>query len=671
MTLKALIWISAILLAYPVLGSGDSPLKEAPTPLSARELGIGRWVPDLELTPVSGSRFRLSDPKMKGPVVIAFTSTTCPVSKRYGSTLAQLEKEYGSRGVHFVLINPVATDSKASAKEAIRNHGWSGPYIRDESGRLSAILGARSTAEVFVLDAAHTLVFRGAVDDQYGLGYSKDKPTRRYLASALDALLTKSAPKIQATSAPGCELEKGGAMSAAKPITYHSRISRILQEHCLNCHHSGGVGPFPLDSLKEVSAHAGMILRQVKNGQMPPWFATPTPGQESPWLNDRSLTTEDKADLLAWLEGGRPEGNPNHAPLPKSFSSEWEIGPPDVTITIPQPIEVPANGVMPYQNVFVKAPFDGDRWVQGWEVRPTAREVVHHVLVHVVPPGKNLQELQRQGGGAGKNFLAAYVPGHNSVSYPEGFAKFIPAGSALHFQLHYTPGGTATRDQTSLGLIFSKAPPLQEVHVSAISSKLDIPPGDPNHRVEGTITVPYSAKLISLMPHMHLRGKAYRYELQVPGGTNQTLLDVPHYDFNWQLQYRFAQFVEVPQGSVLRGIAHYDNSTNNPANPDPTQRVTWGEQTYEEMMLGYIEYFMPGIPPGSDIGSPMRTGRKRNGKGTFETLDRNKDGRITPDEAPSAAQFREADTDGNGIVTPEELRAFLRKRQTENKPNGS
>jgi len=640
------------------------PLQEAPTPALASEWGVGRWVPDLDIRPESGSRSSLSKlTRDARAVVIAVTSSSCPVSGRYGPTLAALEKEYASRGVRFVWINPVATDSKTAVRQWIRDQGVQGPYVRDERGEIAKALGMRSTAEVFVLDAARTVQFRGAVDDQYGLGYSKAAPNRRYLVSALEAVLAGKGVETACTRVPGCALESAAPVAVSQPVTYHNRISRILQQSCVPCHREGGIAPFALTTPAEVAAHAGMVRKQVTQGVMPPWFAAPPTHGPSPWLNDRSLPAADKADLLAWMERGRPEGKAAHAPKVRTYPSEWQLGEPDAIVRLPEPVDVAASGVMPYVNIEVPTDFDSDRWVQGWEIRPSARDVVHHVLVYVLPPGKDGKPQKNRRIDGTSNYLAAYAPGYQAVSYPEGWAKFIPAGSTLHFQLHYTPKGKATRDQSALGLKFSKTPPKHEVRVSAIAGAIDIPPGDPDFKVEGQLPVPESARLMSFMPHMHVRGKAYRYELELPGSAPKTLLDVPRYDFNWQLLYRLSEHIDLPAGSVLKGTARYDNSAGNPANPDPTRRVQWGEQTDEEMMLGYIEYYLPEVPPGTPVDPRPTAGRRGRSK-AFDALDRNHDGRITLDESPSPAQFKAADVDGNGEVTREELKTFLQKSNT-------
>ena len=648
--------------------SPSRSVAEAPQSAPTREPGVGRWVPDLDIVSITGKKSRLSNLKPAPAVVIAFVSTSCPLSKRFAPTLAALEKDYGRRGVRFVFVDPIATDSVRDITEAVRVHGFTGPITRDDQGQIRAALGARSTTEVFVLDAARTLVYRGAVDDQYGLAYSLAAPRQRYLADVLDAVLTGVAPRVGTTTAPGCALEVASSKTApAISATYHSRISRLIQQNCLECHRSGGVAPFALETYAEVASHAGMIRKVVADGLMPPWFAAPTHGAASPWANDRTLPAEDKRDLLAWLAGGKTEGNPADAPLPRVFPKEWEIGKPDAIVQIPEPLAVQATGKMPYRNVFVETKFAEDRWVRAIEVRPTAREVVHHVLVFVTPPDKLEQARKGKGGDEGGGFFAVYVPGNNVVNFPEGFAKLIPAGAALHFQIHYTPNGTATQDQTRVGLIFSKAPPRHEVRVAAVAAELSIPPGASNYVVRGAIPVPFDAKLLSFMPHMHVRGKAYRYELELPDKERRTLLEVPRYDFNWQLQYRLAVPVDAPAGSQLLGTAWYDNSTNNPANPDPTHLVKWGAQTDEEMMLGYFDYYVPSLTPSVKEPSLLEMAL-RDGGLVFNHLDKNHDGKITIDESPTPEAFREADTNGDGVVTREEFKVYWQRKQAEKKP---
>ena len=598
--------------ASPAAPVPDASPRQGPKILPASLVGIGAYIPDLNVKDLSGAERSISSYANGKPLVIANFSPTCPISKRYLPTLLALQKEQPKAA--FLFIATTATDSDASLKEALPGAA----IARDPSGALLRALGAKASTDTFVLDAKRTLQYRGAIDDQYGLGYSLDAPRSRYLAPALDAVIAGRAPAIAATEAPGCELDLStAAATTAAPVTFHNRISRLLQQHCQECHRKGGVAPFTLETLDDVNEHAGMVKKMVAGGLMPPWFAAAAPaGKHSPWLNDRALSENDRADLLAWLANGRPAGDEKDAPLPRAWPvGEWTIGTPDATFQIPQPIAVKATGTMPYQTVRVSTNFAETRYVTAVEVLPTASDVVHHVLVFADGGGRPIDRLRRaldRGDGLRQReddesggFFGIYVPGNSVMEYPEGFAKELPAGATLRFQIHYTPNGTATQDQVKIGFKFSKEPPRHLVHNAGISNRrFSIPPGADNHSVEARLPVPQEAAILAFLPHMHVRGKAWKYEVIKPGGATETMLEVPRYDFNWQLLYRLAEPLRVPAGSMLKATAWYDNSANNPANPDPGKLVRWGPQTTDEMMLGYVEYYLPGEP------SPAATATK-------------------------------------------------------------
>jgi peroxiredoxin len=575
--------------------SEDSP-RQQPKLMKPSEAGVGRKIPDVKFVDLDGKGSSLREAAGRRVTVLALISPDCPVSKRYLPSLAVLGRELQGTGGELLVVAPTATDTPESLRRALAAAGLEARCVPDPTGTFSRMLGARVTTDVFVLDARLTLRYRGALDDQYGLGYSLEAPRRRYAAEAVAAVLAGREPEIGATEAPGCALDFSEAktVAALDGATYHNRISRILQASCIECHRQGGVAPFPLETYEQVSAKAGMVRRMVERKLMPPWFAAPhAEGGSSPWSNDRSLAAEDREALLGWLASGRPLGNPADAPLPRAWPGEWEIGKPDAVYQIPKAIAVKATGTMPYQNVLIETGLEEDRWVEAIEVQPTAREVVHHVLVFVREKGsargrRFVQESEETGG-----FFAAYVPGNSYVSYPEGFAKALPAGAQLHFQIHYTPNGVAAQDQVRLGVRYAKTPPRHVVQVAGIENlRLKIPPGAEHHPESGTLPVPYPVRVIGFMPHMHVRGKAFRYEVILPGGEVRTLLDVPRYDFNWQLAYRYAEPMFIPKGSKLRATGWFDNSANNPANPDPTKTVRWGPQTTDEMMLGYVEYYV-------------------------------------------------------------------------------
>lgn len=579
-----------------------APPAQGPVVLKGAEAGIGRQVADLGIDGAAG----------KNGLCIAFTSITCPVSKRYLPALAALGKELAAKDISLVLVNPMASESKAEFEAAARESGIACRVIADTEQRIARALDAATTTEVFLIDSSRTLIYRGAIDDQYGISYNRDAPRHNYLRDAVTAMLSHNRPLVSATTAPGCELDlkraaTTAADTAAGGLTYHRDIARIMQQNCIECHREGGLAPFALDDPAELSERAKTIKRVIANGTMPPWFAAPPEaGQPSPWINDRSLSAKEKSDLLAWLDGEQGLGDAREAPVPRQFPKDWQIGEPDAVFQLPKPIHIKAEGVIPYQNVVVDTALAEEKWVQAMEIQPTDREVVHHVLVFVQEADKNgglIERVRRAANGrriADENdetrgYFGIYVPGNSVVQYPEGFARRLPAGSRLRFQIHYTPKGKATEDRLRIGFKYAAKPPEHIVQVAAISNpRLVIPPHADNHPQTAVLTVPRNVRLLAFGPHMHVRGKAFRYDVVLPGGERRTLLDVPRYDFNWQLPYRYAEPLDIPAGSRIEVTGWYDNSAKNPANPDPSKTVRWGPQTFDEMLLGYVEYYVPG-----------------------------------------------------------------------------
>jgi mono/diheme cytochrome c family protein len=561
-------------------------IQRGPRPLKPADHGIDTLIRDTGVSTLEGKPVQLRTFAGKIGTVIAVLDPSCPISQRYFPVLARLEKAYRDRGIGFVHVAAPGADDSA----ALRATGVAGPITRDPEAKLLSALRATHSTDVFLLDAAHTLIYRGAIDDQYGQGYNRDAAAEPYLVRALDAMVTGQRPRVAATQAPGCELELPPVSGpAAQKVTWHNRISRIFQAHCGACHREGGVGPFPLETPAQVARKAKTIQRVVSDGVMPPWFApAPPPGTHSPWVNDRLLPATDRADLLAWLSGDRAEGDSKDAPLPRAWPQEWRIGQPDTILQIPKPIAIPAEGTLPYQSIMVPTNFAETRYVTAWEVRPTAPQLVHHVLVYVYAPGI----LSIPGADERRGYLAAYVPGFDCAIYPDGMAKEIPAGSTLRFEIHYTPNGKPAEDQLRLGLKFAPKCPPNIVEVASIANvHLKIPPGAASHPEAAQWKAPSDIRLLSLLPHMHVRGKAARFEVIVSGNEPRTLLDVPRYDFNWQIPTQYAEPPRIPAGSLLKVTGWFDNSSQNPANPNPAATVRWGSQTTDEMMIGYVEYY--------------------------------------------------------------------------------
>ncbi len=568
------------------------PVRQQPQALDPSQARIGEMVDDFEFVDLDGRKGRLHQFRSSAAIVIILRDVDCPVGKRYGNTLGRLSREYSKRGVRFIFLNVNRADAPDSMQAERREFGLGGFYAADHDRKVARLLGAASTTEAFLLDSALTLHYRGAVDDQYGIGFSRKAPRNTYLRTALESVLAGTEVEVAATTAPGCYLDLKAATTAAK-ADYSSRISRIIQRNCLSCHRSGGSAPFQLATYEQVKSRAGIIEYVVEEGIMPPWFADHGSG---PWANDRSLSSRDRKAILQWIEEGTPEGDPQHLPKPRRWASGWTIGQPDAVIEIPEPIRVPAEGVMDYIYVYAKTDFPEDRWVQRMEILPTAPQAVHHVLIFIEEPGRSRGRRglgPRFQTGAG-GYFASTVPGQQAALFPQGMAKLLPKGAWLKFQLHYTPNGTELVDRTRLGLVFADAAPERLVRTAGLSNwRFEIPPGAANYPVSASHRLRRDLVLLSFFPHMHLRGKAFKYEVTYPDGRHVEVLPISRYDFNWQLHYQLETPLHLPAGTILKATGWFDNSPDNPANPDPERTVLPGEQTYDEMMIGYFDWHAP------------------------------------------------------------------------------
>ena len=577
-----LVSLAACLALASPLTAGD------PAPLGTRVADFART----DLT--SNTPWSLGDAsRERKPTVVAFLATSCPVSNAVVPKLVGLAKRLKGEA-NFVAIYAHPSDSADDAAKHAAANKLTFPAVHDGDGSLAKRFLVDRVPTVCVLDGGLNVRYFGRVDDQDAPGVHRDKPTTRDLGNAVDAVIDGRAVTVPFTTAAGCKLLAPEAAKVATAVTYHAEVSRIVQAKCQGCHRPGEAAPFALMNFKDAKSWAGMMREVVADGVMPPWHADAKPGH---FVNDRRLSSADKATLLEWLDAGCPEGDPAKSPPAKDYTQGWRLPRvPDVVVKMAKPVDVPAQFLMgaigmPYVYVKGDVEFAEDTWVTGVEVRPGFREAIHHVIVYLIPPGKQLKELVKDDGFS-RHLLAAYVPGDEANVYPAGLAKLIPKGSLLLFEVHYTPNGKPGRDQSYLGLMTTKTPPARIVKSdAAITHKFAIPPGDANYSPKvAVLKFDTPVTLLNVTPHMHVRGKAFRYDLVTPDGTREVLLNVPKYDFNWQTGYAFKEPRALPAGSRIECTAWYDNSKGNPSNPDPTKRVTWGNQTYEEMMIGFVEY---------------------------------------------------------------------------------
>ena len=392
------------------------------------------------------------------------------------------------------------------------------------------------------------------------------------------------------------------AATGSNPATFNKDLLPILQGKCQECHRSGEIGPMSLMTYDQVRPWAKAIKTAVLTKKMPPWTADPHYGKFS---NDMSLSAAQVETISNWVDGGAKEGNPKDAPKPREFYTGWTIGKPDQIFAMPAKIDIPSTGVIEYTYVIIPTGFTEDKWIQAAEARPGARTAMHHVIAFLRPPGSNWlkdavpgqpfipgkgQRGQRGLDSVPGELLVGYAPGLPPTELQEGQAKLVKAGTDIVLQLHYTPNGKETSDVTQIGVTFAKEQPKERVMtMMAASYFLKIPPGEPNYESKSQITLGQDVKLVSLMPHMHLRGKDFQYRAVYPTGETQVLLNVPHYDFNWQLSYVLKDELLLPKNTRIECTAHHDNSSNNSFNPDPTKEVRWGDQTFEEMMIGWFD----------------------------------------------------------------------------------
>lgn len=562
---------------------------------SAAESRVGRAIDNFTLRDYLGTEHTLDELGGDGPTVVAFLGTECPLAKLYAPRLVELADEFESRGVTFVGINSNVQDSVTEMASYARRAGIEFPILKDVGNVVADQFGAIRTPEIFVLDADRVVRYWGRVDDQYGfqkgVGYQRPEPERRDLAEALNELLDGKEVSVPQTSAPGCHIGRVRQVSVDSEVTYSNQIARVFQKYCVECHREGEIAPFPLRTYDDVVGWGEMIREVVEEQRMPPWHANPAHGS---FANDVRMSDDDKQLVYDWVAAGCPEGDPADLPEPRQFAQGWQIGEPDMVVQMAdEAMEVPATGVIDYKHLVVDPGFTEDMWVQAAECRPGNRAVVHHIIVFVKPP--NDRSL---GHGGLSGFLAATAPGAKPMVAPPGMAKLVPAGSKFVFQMHYTPNGTATTDLSSIGLKFVPASSVEHQLSTSTAANpfFRIPAGDPNYEVKAYKTFRRDTLLVSLYPHMHLRGKSFRYTAVYPDGTEEILLDVPRYDFNWQNTYELAEPKVMPRGSRLIAEATFDNSEDNLANPDPTAEVTFGEQTFDEMMIGFFD--------AADLSSP-------------------------------------------------------------------
>ena len=523
-------------------------------------------------------------------VVLYIHGVACPIVRRSVSELNRLQEVFAPQGVVFYMLNANSQDAREDLAGEVREFGLNMPILKDPTQRIVHSLGSTRTAEAIVLDPKNgwQMLYRGPVDDRFDYGTQKNEAQNKYLENALRAHLAGESIATKQVAPKGCLI----SFLQEEPVSYVRDVAPVLQAKCVNCHSDGGVGPFAMDSYKRVRGWSDMMRETLRTHRMPPWHADPN---YQSFHNAIDLSVEERRTLLAWIEQGAVqdgEADPLAAPRPVKEVA-WTLGEPDHIVALPEPEHLAPSGVFDYRYIAVPSGLTDDKWLRGVEVLPTTIEAVHHALIFIRYPA-TYRHIEPDTKGGLDGFFASYLPGGNLQPFPKGTAQFVPAGSTFVFQMHYNSTGKAEVDQTRMGLYFNEGPPAEVLQIrGAAETDFVIPPRARDHATETNFRVREDITLLGLAPHMHYRGSRFRYDAVHPDGRQETLLSVPWYEFDWQPMYYFNEPVKLSEGARIHCTGAFDNSSFNPRNPDPDATVTFGEQSFEEMFIGYVCYSQP------------------------------------------------------------------------------
>jgi peroxiredoxin/mono/diheme cytochrome c family protein len=526
--------------------------------------------------------YYLSDMKA---VVVMVQGNGCPIVRQALPALAEVRAKYQAQGVEFLLLNSNLQDTRDLVAKEATDFKIDFPILLDESQLIGEALGVVRTSEVFVIDPkGWKLKYRGPMDDR--LSYERQRPANNhYLTDALDAVLAGKPVKTPHADGVGClvNFPERDRKTSHNQISYSKEIAPLLKDRCVVCHQVGGVGPWAMTSYDMVKGFAPMIREVLRTQRMPPWHADPHYGT---FENARAITTDQRKLLVHWIEAGAPRGAGDDPLLAiKPEIKEWKHGKPDLIVEIPA-YDIPSTGVIEYQYPRVKNPLGRDVWITAVEIHPGAKQAIHHIIAN--DPVVAGSTGERSGGN-----LAGFAPGMEPIVYPQNTGVLFPKDADFVFQMHYTPNGQAVTDHSKVGFYFREAsnPPTYPLHLTALTDfKFQIPPGAKEHTTVVTRPIQRDMLIYNIMPHSHLRGRAGTMTAIYPDGREEILLNVPKYDFNWQTVYEYQQPKTIPAGSKLVWSFSWDNSKQNVANPDPTQAVRWGDQTFEEMGIGFVRF---------------------------------------------------------------------------------
>jgi len=610
--------ITAVCLAVISLTAGLSGniWIRAEEPPNKREQFLDRELPTAEGT-TSSLRRQLGT----RATAVIFINTECPISNGYVNTLNEFAKQFASQGVTVVGLNPNDGVSLPEMAAHRKEFAIAFPVLRDLGAIVADQLGARHCPEAVLIDTHGTVQYKGRIDERYTKrGGAANEIRRHDLMLATEQFLASKPISVTRTEVIGCPIfrsrktQQPDQTSRENSVTYSEHIAPLLQDNCLSCHRPGGIGPFALDSFEQAVSWADDIKEFTSNRQMPPWLPAEGFGE---FHNRRSMSQAEIALIAKWVDGGCVAGDLKKVPAAPVFKDGWTLGEPDLIIQTDTPFNVPPDGKDLYHCFVIPTDFDDDQFVSGVEVRPGNNRVVHHILTFIDTSNRSTQldaESPGQGYATSAGFpgflpaggMGGWAPGNQPQTLRDGMARVLPAKCKIVIQIHYHPSGKPETDQTRIGLHFAKTPVTRTVRVLPVMpfggplSGMRIPAGDANSEVRTSMFLPRDSLVLNVTPHMHLLGKDLKLTATLPNGKVQPLIFVPRWDFNWQESYQYLEPIPLPKGTRLDLVAHYDNSAENPANPNsPPKEVRWGEQTSSEMCIAFLQ-----LVPQDEAKSP-------------------------------------------------------------------
>ncbi|MBI3556918.1 MAG: redoxin domain-containing protein [Deltaproteobacteria bacterium] len=560
------------------------------TPQSAQSENSAR-LSKLAFKDLLGKRYLLSDiaNQKSSATVFVFLGTQCPVGNKYIPRLNELYEQFKNKGVRFFGVYPNEKDELMNIAEHVRDYHIHFPVVKDWDQQISTAVDAERLSQAVLLDSRLAIRYSGQIDDQYGIEATRSHPSRDDLSLGIQQTLAGDAVERPRTSASGCLLTKLARREIASDLTYVRDVAPMIHKNCLGCHTGGGIAPFSLAGYDEIKAWSAMIREVVREQRMPPWHAN---SSVTKYANDRSLSEEDRTRLLNWIDSGakRGEAAANAGAEAKGHASQ-SLGRPDRILVTAKPVQVPASGASYFEELVFDPHFDKDTWIRAVEIKPGNTSVVHHITAYVIRADHAVGEDGVGSDRADWGYFAAFTPGGSPMNYPEGYAKLIPAHGKIILNIHYTPRGKPETDESSVNLYFAHSKVLHRVHTMPVRNiTFSIPPHAKDVPVHAERAVASDLKVLSVMPHAHYRGRSFNLAVRYPSGERKKLLSVPRYDFNWQYEYKLASPLAVPRGSTFECDATFDNSEDNPANPDPAKTVSFGVDSTDEMMFCYVDF---------------------------------------------------------------------------------